>query len=97
MSPAPDPAPMSADHEALAMTLAARRAELSHEVRAIAAELQAPLAADFAEQATETEESQTLEALEVAHRNEIDAIDTVLARLAVLDEIAAALAARRAA
>jgi RNA polymerase-binding protein DksA len=73
---------MNPEHEALAMELAARRADLGREVRAIGATLQAPLAADFAEQATESEESQTLEALEIAHRNEIDAIDTVLARLA---------------
>jgi RNA polymerase-binding protein DksA len=70
------------DHGALAATLTVRRAELARDVAAIGTTLQAPLAADFAEQASESEESQTLEALEIAHRNEIDAIDTVLARLA---------------
>jgi RNA polymerase-binding protein DksA len=69
-------------HQALARTLAARYARLGGDLAEIEAELQAPLDADFAEQANELEEQVALEAIEERKRSEMAEIRAALKRIA---------------
>jgi RNA polymerase-binding transcription factor DksA len=70
-------------HNAFAETqIRARRAELSARVADIDHVLQAPLSADFAEQAGDLEGQESLEAMENAARREMQAIDAALKRIA---------------
>ena len=62
--------------------LQARRQELSERVAAIDATLQAPLSADFEEQAGDLEGQESLETIEAAALKEIRAIDAALGRIA---------------
>lgn len=69
------------DHQTLAASLRARLAELTGDIADIEAALQAPLDADFAEQANELEEHDALNGIEATHRAEIAGIHTALARI----------------
>jgi DnaK suppressor protein len=62
--------------------LKARFKELTARVADIDAVLQAPLSADFAEQAGDLEGQDSLEAMESAARRELRAIDAALKRIA---------------
>lgn len=62
--------------------LKTRREELAARVSSIDMTLQAPLSADFEEQAGDLEGQEQLEGLEVAALKEIVAIDSALGRLA---------------
>jgi DnaK suppressor protein len=70
------------DHGAMAATLRARLAELTGAVASLEAARQAPLDADFAEQATELESADALAGIEESHRVEISAIHLALAQIA---------------
>ena len=63
-------------------TLKKRREELAARVSSIDATLQAPLSADFEEQAGDLEGQEQLEGLESAALKEIAAIDAALHRIA---------------
>jgi DnaK suppressor protein len=68
--------------EAIAKALRARLAELTRDVAGIETALQAPLDADFAEQANELEEQDALGGIEAVHRAEIAEIGAALTRIA---------------
>ena len=63
-------------------TLKTRRAELAERVSSIDTKLQAPLSADFEEQAGDLESLDSLGGIEVAALKEITAIDRALGRIA---------------
>jgi RNA polymerase-binding transcription factor DksA len=69
------------DTQQIATTLRTRLAELTKEVANIEAVLQAPLDADFAEQANELEDHEALSGIEAVHREEIIEIGAALARI----------------
>lgn len=69
------------DNQQIANELRARLAELSRYVANIETTLQAPLDADFAEQANELEEQDALGGIEAVHRTEIAEIKAALARI----------------
>jgi RNA polymerase-binding transcription factor DksA len=61
--------------------LVARQLELTQRVRAIEADMQQPLDDDFAEQAIDREDDETLDAVESAALAEIKLIEEALGRL----------------
>ncbi len=67
---------------AVEKTLKTRRAELAERVSSIDTKLQAPLSADFEEQAGDLESLDSLGGIEVAALKEITAIDRALGRIA---------------
>ncbi|MBC7520115.1 MAG: TraR/DksA C4-type zinc finger protein [Sandarakinorhabdus sp.] len=69
------------DYDAIAAALRGRLAELTGEVTSLEAARQAPLDADFAEQATELESADALAGIEDSHRTEISAIHMALAQI----------------
>ncbi len=69
------------DTQQIATKLRNRLAELTENVADIEAALQAPLDADFAEQANELEEHDALNGIEAVHRDEIAEIGAALARI----------------
>ena len=69
------------DHQHIADALQARMAQLSERVERLEEDLRQPLDADFAEQATSMESSETNEALEDAGRVEIGQIRAALGRI----------------
>jgi DnaK suppressor protein len=69
------------DTDKIAAALRARLADLTRDVAGIEAALQAPLDADFAEQANELEEQDALGGIEAVHRAEIAEIRATLARI----------------
>jgi DnaK suppressor protein len=69
------------EHQQIANALRARLAELTKDVAGIEAALQAPLDADFAEQANELEEQDALGGIEAVHRAEIAEIRAALERI----------------
>ena len=66
---------------AVEKTLKARRAELAERVSAIDSNLQAPLSADFEEQAGDLESLDSLGGIEAVALKEITAIDHALVRI----------------
>jgi DnaK suppressor protein len=70
------------DYDFAKETLNTRREELAARVSSIDATLQAPLSADFEEQAGDLEGQEQLEGLESAALKEIAAIDAALGRIA---------------
>lgn len=69
------------NNQQIANQLRARLAELTRDVASIETALQAPLDADFAEQANELEEQDALGGIEAVHRAEIAEIRAALARI----------------
>jgi len=67
---------------AVEKTLKTRRAELAERVSSIDLNLQAPLSADFEEQAGDLESLDSLGGIEAAALKEITAIDRALGRIA---------------
>lgn len=70
------------DFDFAKQALKKRREELTVRVSSIDAALQAPLSADFEEQAGDLEGQEQLESLEAAALKEIAAIDAAISRLA---------------
>jgi RNA polymerase-binding transcription factor DksA len=69
------------DNQKIAEELRARLAQLTEDVTGIETALQAPLDADFAEQANELEEQDALGGIEAVHRSEIADIQAALTRI----------------
>ena len=68
-------------NEKIAESLRARLAELTDSVAVLESARQAPLDADFAEQANELEGQDALAGIEDTHRTEINGIHAALSRL----------------